>query len=359
MRSRPHVAGRSLGPQRFKNVAEKVEVYALSEDHGAESAPKRRWRRALAIAAGVLALVCVVLFAYRGPVLAWAALQAPLLLGPSVEQRVGFTETSDGVRIAYATSGAGSPIVLSIGWATHLTEGLGSPLYDQGGAIAHHSRSHLVVRYDGRGFGLSQRDVDDFSLDARVRDIEAVVDALGLERFALVGISAGGPPAIAYAHRHPGHVSHLLLAATGAGSLSIPDAERRNVDETVRAARLDLFRRDWDSPGTRAMLAESLASEAPDAVRRVLMHFLRVSANGPQVADFMEAGLFDVSQQARELRVPTLVVTGTEDFNLPQSRVAAALIPGARLEILKGAGHIGASATDPRLLRLSTEFIAR
>ena len=366
VRSRPHVAGRSLGPQQLKNVAEAVEVYALTDRGAAEPAPKRRPRRALAMAAAVLALVGVVLFAYRGPVLAWVTLRAPLLLGPSVEQQVGFTKTSDGVRIAYATSGEGPPVVVSVAWATHLTEGLGSPLYDQGGAIAYHSRDHLVVRYDARGFGLSQRDVDDVGLDARVRDIEAVVDALDLERFAVFGISSGGPGAIAYAHRHPERVSHLVLASTGAGTGSVPEAERNAdeavwiADEAVWTARMNLFRRDWDSPDTRAMMAERLASGAPNAVRRVLMHFLRVSANGPQVADFMKASVsLDVSREARELRVPTLVVTGSEDFMRAQSRIAAALIPGARLEILEGAGHIAASISDPRLLRLASEFIAR
>ena len=78
------------------------------------------------------------------------------------------------------------------------------------------SKNHLFVRYDGRGFGLSDRNVEDFSLDARVRDLEAVVDALGLERFALYGISAGGPTAIAYTVRHPERVSRLILAGTAA-----------------------------------------------------------------------------------------------------------------------------------------------
>ena len=359
IRSRPHVAARPLGPQEFKNVGETLAVYALTEGEVETSAhrPKRR-RTALLGALAALVLVAAVGYANRATVIVWAALNVPRLIGPSVEQAVAFTETSDGVRIAYATSGQGSPLVIVLGWATHLTEGLGSPLYDQGGGIGWHSREHLVVRYDGRGFGLSERDVDDFSLDARVRDVEAVVDALDLERFSMLGISAGGPPAIAYAHRHPDRVSRLVLAATGAGPGSIPEEERR-VTADVGRLRNDLIRRDWDSPSTRAMLAEGLAPHAPEAIRQVLIHFLRVSGNGPQVADFFEAGAeFDVSELARELGVPTLVVTGSEDFMLPQSRVAASLIPGARFEILEGANHIEASVTDPRGLRLVSEFLA-
>ena len=294
----------------------------------------------------------------RASVIVWAALNVPRLIGPSVEQTVAFTETRDGVRIAYATSGQGPPLVLVVGWASHLTEGLGSPLYDQGGGIAWHSRDHLVVRYDGRGFGLSERDIDDFSLDARVQDVEAVVDALDLGRFSIAGISSGGPTAIVYAHRHPDRVSHLVLMSTGAGRRTVPEEERAFTTDVYRA-RNDLIRRDWESPGTRALVAEFLAPQAPDAIRQVLMHFLHVSGNGPQVAGFFEAtGQTNVAHLARELRVPTLVVTGSEDMALPYSRVAASLIPGARFEILQGADHIEAAVTDPRGRRLVSEFLA-
>jgi pimeloyl-ACP methyl ester carboxylesterase len=109
------------------------------------------------------------------------------------------------------------PLVLVLGWFTHLTEGLGSPLYDSAGVVRWYSRDHLLVRYDGRGFGLSDRDATDFGLDARVRDLEAVVDALDLERFVLYAFSAGGPTAVTYVDRHPDRVSHLVLAATYLG----------------------------------------------------------------------------------------------------------------------------------------------
>ena len=360
IRSRPHVVARSLGRHAFKNVDERLNVYALSQSEGDQTAsprPKRR-RRALLSALAALLLVALVGYVNRASVIVWAALNVPRLIGPSVEQTVAFTETRDGVRIAYATSGQGPPVVLVVGWGSHLTEGLGSPLYDQGGGIAWHSRDHLVVRYDGRGFGLSERDIDDFSLDARVRDVEAVVEALGLERFSMVAISAGGPTAIAYAHRHPDRVSHLVLAATGAGPDTVPE-EERTITAEVWQARNDLIRRDWETPSTRAMIAEYLVPQAPDAMRQVLMHFLRVSGHGPQVADFFEAaGRIDVADLARELRVPTLVVTGSEDISLPASRIVASLIPGARFEILDGADHIEASASDPRGLRLVSAFLA-
>src|SRR3989304_5560399 len=115
-----------------------------------------------------------------------------------MEQDIRFCTTSDGVRIAYATVGEGPPIVRVLGWCTHLEFDFKLPEWDSSiwGLLA---GSHLFVRYDGRGFGLSDREVRDFSLNAKVRDLEAVVDTLKLRRFALLGTSEGGPTAIAYA----------------------------------------------------------------------------------------------------------------------------------------------------------------
>jgi pimeloyl-ACP methyl ester carboxylesterase len=202
--------------------------------------------------------------------------------------------------------------------------------------------------------------VTDFSLDARVRDLETVVDALGLERFALYGYSAGGPTAIAYAERHPERVSHLVLAATTAGPASLPADENGMSPETADGMT-NLIRTSWDSPLARATLVQFLAPEANEVQRRVLMHFLAVACNGAQIADFLDAlRSTDASAQARRLRVPTLVVAGDADTAIPTagSRRLASLIPGARFEILGGAGHIAASIADPRLMRLVSAFVA-
>ncbi len=361
VRSRAHVSARPLGPKALKHVAVPIGVYALSAVDAGGAAPVPRRGRQILIGSLVAVLLAVaILVAFRVPIIAWAALNVPRLLGSPIEQTIGFTETSDGVRIAYATTGEGAPLVFVLGWVTHLTEGLASPLYDQGGALRSYSRNHLVVRYDGRGFGLSDRDVTDFSLDARVRDVEAVVDALGLERFALSAVSAGGPAAIAYAFRHPERVTHLVLASTFAGAGSVPESER-NVSREVRQLRSDLIRTSWDEPATRAMIVEAwIAPGANEVERRVLIHFLKVSSDGPQMAGFYDASLkIDVSAEARRLRVPTLVVAGDRDpFFVAGGRRLASLIPGARFEILKDANHIDASARDPRLLRMVSAFLA-
>jgi pimeloyl-ACP methyl ester carboxylesterase len=320
----------------------------------------RRPRRAVWLALLAVAVIAIGFgVAKRADVLAWAALQLPRLLSRPIEQQIGFAETSDGVRIAYATTGSGPPLVLVLGWGTHLTEGLGSPLYDGAGSLGFYSRDHLLVRYDGRGFGLSDRDVIDFSLEARVRDLETVVDALGLERFALYAYSAGGPTGIAYADRHPERVSQLVLAATTAGAASLPTGENGMTAETANSMGA-LMRTSWDSPMARATLTEFLAPEADEVQRRVLMHFLHVSCNGSEIAAFFDAvRTTDASDAARRIRIPTLVVAGDVDHTIPVagSRRLASLIPGARFEILEGAGHIAASVTDKRLMRLVSEFL--
>src|ERR1700759_834975 len=116
-------------------------------------------------------------------------------------QKLRFCTSSDGVRIAYATSGTGPPLVKAANWLSHLEYEWQSPIWRHW--IEGLSRRHTYVRYDTRGCGLSDREPPEVSFEAWVRDLEAVVDALKLERFPLLGLSQGGAIAVAYAVRHP------------------------------------------------------------------------------------------------------------------------------------------------------------
>jgi pimeloyl-ACP methyl ester carboxylesterase len=124
-------------------------------------------------------------------------------------QELRFCRSSDGVRIAYARHGSGPPLVIATCWLSHLQHDWQSPVWRHFlrdlGEIA------TVVRYDERGHGLSDWDVDDYRLEARIADIEAVVDDAGLDHFALMAMSQGGPPSIAYAVRHPERISRLIF----------------------------------------------------------------------------------------------------------------------------------------------------
>lgn len=133
----------------------------------------------------------------------------PAAPSPRMQQEIRFCTASDGVRIAYASVGQGPPLVKAANWLNHLEYDWESPVWRH---VFHElARDHRLVRYDERGNGLSDWDVEDISFDAFVRDLETVVDAAGLERFPLLGISQGCSVSIAYAVRHPERVSHLVL----------------------------------------------------------------------------------------------------------------------------------------------------
>jgi len=152
-----------------------------------------------------------------------------------MEPRIQYAKTADGVSIAFWTLGEGMPLVImppSV-LASHVQLEWQWPEWRRW--YEGLARRRKVVRYDGRGGGLSDRDVADFSLEARVLDLEAVVDRLGLERFVLLAAGTVGPTAIAYAVRHPPRVSHLLLWCAYARLLDIAAAVRaaQSVDVVV------------------------------------------------------------------------------------------------------------------------------
>ena len=126
---------------------------------------------------------------------------------PGFEQEIHFCVSRDGVRLAYSRVGSGPPLVKTGNWMTHLEFDLESPIWRH--LYRELSRDYSLIRYDSRGNGLSDRDVEDVSLETFVNDLEAVVEASGLERFALFGISQGCAVSIAYAVRHPERVTHL------------------------------------------------------------------------------------------------------------------------------------------------------
>jgi DNA-binding winged helix-turn-helix (wHTH) protein len=159
---------------------------------------------------------------------------------PIARQEIRYCTTGDGIRLAYATTGSGPPLVKASNWLTHLDFEWGSPIWRHW--YAELSRHHQLVRYDERGNGMSQRDVDDVSFDTWVRDLETIVDAAGLDRFPLLGISRGGSIAIAYAVKHPERVTHLVLYGAFPAGLN-----RYGTPEQIegRRALKSLMRMGW------------------------------------------------------------------------------------------------------------------
>jgi len=153
----------------------------------------------------------------------------------TLEQRIQFCTAPDGVRIAYATSGSGPPLVKPANWLTHVEYDWESPVWRHW--LRELSREHTLVRFDERGNGLSDRDVEDLSFEAWVRDLETVVDALGLERFPLLGISQGCAVAITYAVRHPERVTKLVLYGGFAEGVIARSHTQQQLDETTMVMR--------------------------------------------------------------------------------------------------------------------------
>ncbi|MGH6702229.1 MAG: alpha/beta fold hydrolase, partial [Bradyrhizobium sp.] len=123
--------------------------------------------------------------------------------------QIHFCRASDGVRVAYATSGRGPALIEVATWLNHLEFDWQSPVWRP--RLLEMEKNYTMTRYDGRGCGLSDRAVQDLSFDANLRDLEAVADAAGLKRFVLLGCCQGSGLAIAYAARHPERVSNLVL----------------------------------------------------------------------------------------------------------------------------------------------------
>ncbi|HEX5478327.1 MAG TPA: alpha/beta fold hydrolase [Dehalococcoidia bacterium] len=259
--------------------------------------------------------------------------------GPS--QEIRFCRAVDGLRIAYTTTGSGPPLVKAANWLSHLEYDHRSPIWRHW--IAELSRDHMLVRYDERGCGLSEWDVEEFSLDAWVRDLETVVDTLELDRFPLLGISQGGPVAITYAVRHPERVSHLILYGTYAQGRVARAKTQGEIDEHY--ALNTLIRRWWGRNDTkfRQIFAERFIPGASEEQTRWFDDLCRVSASPANAASFREAfGMLDVTGIVSQVAVPTLVLHVTDDQSIPVTagRTLASLIPGARFAELEGRNHI-------------------
>jgi pimeloyl-ACP methyl ester carboxylesterase/DNA-binding winged helix-turn-helix (wHTH) protein len=254
---------------------------------------------------------------------------------------IRYCKTTDGVRIAYATSGAGPPLVKVANWLSHLEFDWRSPVWRHW--IEELSRHHTYVRYDERGCGLSERDVDEFSVEAWVRDLEAVVDALGLDRFPLLGISQGGPVAMTYAVRHPERVSRLVLYGTYVQGRRLRGRTREEQEEQEALATLMRLRWGRDDPSFRAMFANEFIPGANEEQKRWFNDLCRISASAESAMRFYRAfGAVDASGLLSQVSVPTLVLHATDDKRVPldQAQKLAADIPGARFVALDGRNHI-------------------
>ena len=256
-------------------------------------------------------------------------------------QEIRFCTTADGIRLAYATSGAGPPLVKAAHWLSHLDYDWESPVWRHW--MTELSGRFRLVRYDERGCGLSDWDIERFAFDDWVDDLEAVVDAAGLDRFSLLGISQGGSVAIAYAVRHPERVSHLVLL--GASAQGRRKRARTSDELELAEARIDMVRLGWGRPDPtyRQIFVARFLPDATQEQWRSFDELQRRSTSPENAWRFVdEFGNIDVTGIAPRLTVPTLIMCSRRepDNTFEQSRLLAALIPGSRLVPLDSSNHL-------------------
>lgn len=270
-------------------------------------------------------------------------------------QEVTFCRTSDGVNLAIATSGSGLPVVKGANWLNHLEFDWQSPVWSPLFTLL--SERFRLVRYDERGTGLSDRDVQDVSFEAVVRDLETVVDKLGLERFALFGISQGASVSIAYATRHPERVSRLILF----GGYAQGWRQRADAAEIVRReALLTLIESGWgmDNPAFRQVFTSRFVPGATSEEMNWFNDLQRVSTSAENAIRLINMfSKIDVTDLLPRVRAPTLVLHSRGDAGIPfaQGLLLARGIPNARFVALESDNHVVLSH-EPAWARFTDEI---
>jgi pimeloyl-ACP methyl ester carboxylesterase/DNA-binding winged helix-turn-helix (wHTH) protein len=274
---------------------------------------------------------------------------------PLPRQDVRFSVTEDGVRLAWASTGDGPPLVKASNWLTHLDFEWGSPIWQHWWTEL--SKHHRLIRYDERGNGMSQRDVPHVSFDTWVRDLETVVDAAGLDRFSLLGISRGGAIAIAYTVKHPERVNKLVLyGAFPMGLYHYGSPEELE----ARRALISLTRLGWglhDAAFCRMFTNRFMPNSTP-VHENWFDDLQRVSTSAENAARLMDVDSgIDVRELLRQVQVPTLVLHCDRDkvVSPEHGRQLAAEIPNAQYASIPSANHL-LLAEEPAWEILLQEF---
>jgi pimeloyl-ACP methyl ester carboxylesterase/DNA-binding winged helix-turn-helix (wHTH) protein len=266
---------------------------------------------------------------------------------PPPRQHIAFCRAADGVRLAYAVAGEGPPLVRAANWMTHLGYDIESPVWRHW--VRELAQGRKFIRYDERGCGLSDWEVGNFTFEDWVTDLESVVEAIGLERFPLLGVSQGGAVAVAYAARHPERVTKLILCsayARGRAVRAMNDEERR-----AAALDLDLARVGWgrDDPAFRQVFAAQFRPDGTRADWEAFDHLQRRTTSPDNAVRFLEEfGRIDVRDMAERVSCPTLILHADDDHRVPMrfGEELAATIPDSRLVALASNNHL-LTETEP------------
>jgi pimeloyl-ACP methyl ester carboxylesterase/DNA-binding CsgD family transcriptional regulator len=258
----------------------------------------------------------------------------------AMKQQIRFCESFDGTRIAYALTGQGPPLVRAPHWFTHLEHDWRNPAMIPW--VEDLSRRYTLARFDQRGTGLSDRDVADISFDAHLRDLETVVEAAGLKRFALLGLSQGAAYAITYAARHPERVTHLIICGglgRGMSRRGLPP-DKDHIDTLVK-----LIEMGWgsdDASFRQVFTTQFMPDAGPEAIRAFNTHMPLTTSAHTAARIFRMHSTIDVLERASGVKCPTLVLHARGDRRIPfeEGRIIAKLIAGSRFIALETNNHL-------------------
>jgi pimeloyl-ACP methyl ester carboxylesterase/DNA-binding CsgD family transcriptional regulator len=261
---------------------------------------------------------------------------------PQPRQQIRFARSPDGAQLAYATSGSGSPVIIKAAtWLSHLEHDWQSPVWSH--LLHEMSTRGTFVRYDERGCGLSDWNVDSLSFDDWVTDLETIADAVGADRCTLLGISQGAAVAIAFAVKHPQRVSQLILHGGYARGRLIrgnSPAEREEAEMMCRLAELGWGKQD---ASFRQFFTTQFIPGGTPEQHEWFNEMERVSTSPQNAARFMrEFNAIDIVQQLEQVSCPTLVLHSLHDVRVPyeEGRFLAANIPGAKFVTIDSPNHL-------------------
>ena len=274
------------------------------------------------------------------------------------EQEIRFCTTSDGISLAYSAVGTGPYIVRVLGHFTHLEAEWQWP--DLRRFWEQLAERHTVIRYDGRGIGLSDPYTGEFTEETRQRDLDAVITAIRADNAVLLGISEGGWTAATYAIQRPERITHLILY----GAYCRGAQARPGYDAEEDQAVVTLIRKGWgrDTPAFRQVItSQFFRSDADPALIARFNELQRLSANPDTAARYHESchRRGDGRELYRQLRIPVLIIHSREDLavSADEGRLLASIIPGSQLVLLPSSAHY--FPTDTEVVKKAAGAIAR
>lgn len=279
----------------------------------------------------------------------------------TTKQTIRFATSKDGTQVAYAKSGKGPPLLRAGHFLTHLKKDWEGSVYQP--MIATLSDAHTLIRYDQRGTGLSQADVDDLSLEAYANDMLAVADSAGLDRFPIFATSQGVPVSIHFAATYPERVSRLVLFGGFAQGRLVREDDLSRDDAEVL---MTLISKGWgkhDSP----FMSAFVSLFCPDASReeRASIAESQLASATPEMATRIRKTIdqFDVTDRLGDVQAPTLILHSSGDaiHPLSQGRLLAGGIRGSEFQMVESNNHIilKSSPAWDEIVKATLEFIAR